>query len=114
MPYPTLTFPQQLPEQLRWELELLLAQIQGYLSHEHKGDGSHGDVTADSATVAGAVSAGGAVTATGAVSADDGAVLLEDFFGLQVGVVADDHRFEHAAIAGHARGRGEGQRCHQV
>ena len=48
------------------------------------------------------------------VAGHDRAVLLEDFFGLQVGVVTDDHRFEHAAIAGHARDRRERKRRHQA
>ena len=47
------------------------------------------------------------------VPGNDGAVLLEHLFGLHVGVVADDHRLEHQAIAGHARSRGERQRRHQ-
>ncbi len=33
------------------------------------------------------------------VAGHDRAVLLEDLFGLQVGVVTDDDRLEHAAIA---------------
>jgi hypothetical protein len=48
------------------------------------------------------------------VAGDDWAVLLEDFFGLYIGVVIDDHRFEHAPIAGHARRRHERQRRRQV
>jgi hypothetical protein len=36
------------------------------------------------------------------VAGHDRAVLLEDLFGLHVGVVTDDHLFEHVAIAGHA------------
>ncbi len=44
----------------------------------------------------------------------DRAVLLEDFFGLHVGVVADDHRLEQVAIGGHGRYRREGQRRHQT
>jgi hypothetical protein len=48
------------------------------------------------------------------VAGHDRAVLLEDFFGLHIGVVTDDYLLEHAAIAGHARGRRERQRRHQV
>lgn len=40
------------------------------------------------------------------VAGHDQAVLLQGLFGLQVGVVADDHRLEHLPVAGHARGRG--------
>ena len=47
------------------------------------------------------------------VAGDDRTVLLKDLFGLQVGVVADDHRFEHPAITRHAWGRRERQRRHQ-
>ena len=38
------------------------------------------------------------------VALDDRAVLFEDFLGLYVGVVTDDHLFEHPPVAGHARG----------
>jgi hypothetical protein len=48
------------------------------------------------------------------VAGHDRAVLLEDLFGLHVGVVAHDHLFEHVAIAGHAWSRRERQRRHQV
>jgi len=48
------------------------------------------------------------------VAGHDRAVLFEDFLGLHVGVVSDDHLFEHVAIAGHPWRRGECQRCHQV
>jgi len=44
----------------------------------------------------------------------DRAVLLEDFFGLHIGVVTDDHRFEQVLIGRHGRGRRERQRRHQA
>jgi hypothetical protein len=47
------------------------------------------------------------------ITLDDGAVLLEDLFGLQVHVVPDDDLLEHALVAGHRRGRREGERRDQ-
>lgn len=51
MPGPSVTFPMQLPPQVRRELESLLAQLlEGYLYIEHKDDGTHANITADTVT----------------------------------------------------------------
>lgn len=69
MPAPSLTFPMQLTEQTRKELEALLAQLnEGFLLIEHHDDGTHGDIHADSITIIqtarGALGTGGLVLYT--------------------------------------------------
>jgi hypothetical protein len=64
MPFPTDTFLQFFRNSSNYvaqEFENLYAQLEGYLRHEHKDDGSHGHVTADSVTAAATVAG---VTAT--------------------------------------------------
>jgi hypothetical protein len=59
MPFPGETFLDRIRSTLGTvsaEFEHLYAQLEGYLRTEHKDDGSHGDLTADSVTVAGDVS----------------------------------------------------------
>lgn len=63
MPYPSLTYENLLDNLTRAELQELVALIQGYLSQQHKEDGSHADVTADSLEVAGDGTFDGNVTA---------------------------------------------------
>lgn len=48
MAFPSLTYIAQLPQMVRQELEQLLALFQGFLGTEHKEDGSHAAITADS------------------------------------------------------------------
>ena len=51
MAFPTETYLQFVRNSMQWvaqEFESFYAQVEGYLRAEHKDDGSHGDVTADS------------------------------------------------------------------
>lgn len=84
MPYPSLTFAQLLDNATREELEQFVALLQGYLSSEHKDDGSHSDLTADSVTVAGDVTATGDGSFDGTVTAD------ADGMAVVIGDVSDD------------------------
>lgn len=63
MPYPSLTFADLLTQATRAELEHLVSLLQGYLSEQHKEDGSHSDITADSVDVSGDLSVDGTITA---------------------------------------------------
>jgi hypothetical protein len=72
------------------ELDQLLIDVDAYLLVEHKGDGSHSDVTADSVTVENDVTAGGDGTFDGNVTADADGTAVEigngvggggDYFG---------------------------------
>lgn len=66
MPFPSPTFLNQIRGVLGFvagEFEHFYAQLEGYLRKEHKDDGSHGDVTAQSVVVANDVTAGGDLTA---------------------------------------------------
>jgi hypothetical protein len=51
MPFPGVTYGQFLDNATAEELQQFAALIEGYLRKEHKDDGSHGDVTADSLTI---------------------------------------------------------------
>ena len=76
MSFPTLTNPEWLENATREELEALISQIQGYLNIEHKSDGSHEHVTADSVTVnETATGAGGTVSAEKNITADSDGTL---------------------------------------
>ncbi len=62
MGYPTVTYREQfgkIGQLLIDELDQLVAQIQGFLSKEHKSTGAHSDITADSITVTGNVDIAG-------------------------------------------------------
>ena len=65
MAFPTLSFPEFLPNSTREELEAFEAQVTGYLSQEHNSDGSHGDVTADSVDVETDAAVGGDLAVVG-------------------------------------------------
>ena len=79
MAYPSLTFAELLSSATRAELEQFVSLLQGYLSQQHKEDGSHSDVTADSLDVSGDISADGTITA----DADGYPIVLDgaDAFG---------------------------------
>ena len=78
MPFPGLTFAELLDNATREELEQFVALLEGWLRKQHKHDGSHGAITADSLTAVtdsssgatGAVTAGGAGTFGGDVIAN--------------------------------------------
>lgn len=70
MPYPTLTFPQMLDNATRQELDQFISLLQGYLSAEHKDDGTHSAVTADSVDVDEDVTVGGDLEVDGSITAD--------------------------------------------
>jgi hypothetical protein len=72
MPFPSLTFANLLENATRAELEQLVSLFVGYLSAQHKEDGSHSDITADSVTVAGDVTATGSGVFGDEVIAFDG------------------------------------------
>jgi len=59
MPYPSVTWTNILPPAVRQEAEQFAALTQGYLSVEHKDDGSHRNITADSIVTTGDITAGG-------------------------------------------------------
>lgn len=87
--YPSLTFATLLSHFTRTELEQLISLLQGYLSVEHKEDGTHSAITADSVTVTGDVTSEGDGTFDGNVTADadgDPAVLGTLGAGLGTGV----------------------------
>lgn len=74
MPFPNFSFLQELPTQVARELSGFAARLFGWLSAQHKEDGSHGAMTADSLTltadtVTGATgdidSGGGSINMTG-------------------------------------------------
>lgn len=65
MAFPTLTNPDWLENSTREELESLIIQVNGYLSQEHKSDGSHGDLTADSVDVENDAAVGGNLAVVG-------------------------------------------------
>jgi hypothetical protein len=92
MPYPSLTFTQLLNNATKMELEQLIALFQGYLSAQHKDDGSHGDVTADSLDVETDITAGGDLEVEGSVTADaDGTPIVlspDTTFGPGVGLTS--------------------------
>ena len=48
MPFPGLTFNDMLPPNIRQEFEQFTSLLHGYLGDQHKDNGSHKDVTADS------------------------------------------------------------------
>lgn len=58
-------FRERLPQEVLDELDQHNATLSGYLDEQHKEDGSHGNITADSVAVTGGVTAGGDVTAEG-------------------------------------------------
>lgn len=62
-------FRERLPQEVLDELDQHNATLSGYLDEQHKEDGSHGDVTADSVVVANEVTAGGAGTFGGDLTA---------------------------------------------
>lgn len=68
MAWPSVTFPMILTPETRQELEQLCALLQGYLAQQHKDDGSHGDITADSLEVSGNAEIGGDLTVEGDVT----------------------------------------------
>lgn len=70
MPYPSLTFANLLESATRTELEQFVSLLQGYLSEQHKDDGSHSAVTADSVDVSGDATVGGDLDVDGTVTAD--------------------------------------------
>lgn len=73
MPFPSETFLEFIRQRdghLSQEFEHFYAQLEGYLRTEHKEDGSHSDVHADSVTATGDIAAGGDL------SAQDGAIFL--------------------------------------
>jgi hypothetical protein len=80
MPFPSLTFANLLENATRAELEQLVSLFVGYLSAQHKEDGSHSDITADSVTVAGDVTATGSGVFGDEVIAFDGDSLRESGF----------------------------------
>jgi hypothetical protein len=62
MAFPTTTFVDQLDQLTRMELEQFVSLLQGYLQAQHKEDGSHSAITADSITLASPVVGAGNVT----------------------------------------------------
>lgn len=94
-------FRERLPQEVLDELDQHNATLSGYLDEEHKEDGSHGDVTADSVVVANEVTAGGAGTFGGNLTAwagdssrecvlgellnDNPLVVSSDCVGLKIG-----------------------------
>jgi len=62
MAFPSVTWSQLLEPGARQEAEQFAALVQGYLSVQHKDDGSHGDITADSLTVTGDATIDGDIT----------------------------------------------------
>lgn len=64
MAWPSVTWGNLLPAAVRQELEQFAALLQGYLSSQHKDDGSHSDITADSVTTE-------TLTVTGEVVVED-------------------------------------------
>lgn len=71
MPFPTLTFPQVLENATRAEFEAFLSLLVGWLRAQHKDDGSHGAITADSVAVSGAVTIGTTLAVVGTGSFND-------------------------------------------
>lgn len=59
MAFPAVTWANLLDPGTRQEAEQFASLVQGYLSTQHKDDGSHGDITADSLTTTGDITAGG-------------------------------------------------------
>lgn len=57
MSFPTLTNPDWLENAPREELEALVSQITGFLRKDHKSNGHHGDIEADSVTSSGVIEA---------------------------------------------------------
>lgn len=71
MPFPSGTYILQIGDgATRSELEQFYSLLQGYLSAEHKEDGSHSAITADSVTTTGDVTSGWDGTFDGNVTAD--------------------------------------------
>lgn len=70
MAYPDLTFRDVIDVATRQELEQFVALLNGYLAVQHKDDGSHDELTADSATIAGTIDATGAISSDGNITAD--------------------------------------------
>jgi hypothetical protein len=68
--YPSVTFTEILSASTRQELEQFTALLQGYLSQQHKEDGSHEDVTADTLETTGAAEIGGALTVADTLTVD--------------------------------------------
>jgi hypothetical protein len=92
MPYPNETWIANFSDALTWvtqELRAYYAQMTGYLGVEHKEDGTHSAITADSITVTGDVTVDGDGTFDGNVTADadgDPAVLGTLGAGLGTGL----------------------------
>src|SRR5688572_19596456 len=80
MPFPSLTNEQFLPPAIAAELDDLQIQLAGFLSREHKENGKHSDVTADSVTTTGDVSVGGDLTATDDATITDDLTVSGDLF----------------------------------
>jgi hypothetical protein len=62
MSWPRVTFRSELPPTTRKELDLNNARLRGWQSNEHKSNGSHADITADSLVVTGDAEFEGPVT----------------------------------------------------
>lgn len=97
MPFPTLTFAEMLSNSTREELQQMLALFEGYLRVQHKDDGSHSDITADSITVTddapgatGDVTADGDGTFGGNVTAQSGTAAAKAVLGQLSGIIASD------------------------
>lgn len=81
MPLPALTFPMQLSAETHRELQALLAQLnEGYLLAEHRDDGTHGDITAESVTL----------TPSSPLDGDQGKIRLFDEQGREITLSATD------------------------
>jgi len=66
MPFPYLVSPQLLPDGTAHELDSILALLNAFLAKQHNADGSHGAITCDSLSSAGAVT-GQTITGTSIV-----------------------------------------------
>jgi hypothetical protein len=120
MPFPSPTVIEQIrggPERDEWAH--LYAQIEGYLRKEHKENGAHADVTADSLTVDGDATVTGDLSVEGGLDVEAGSVALGDIpaaaggftggYGVELGrwTLVDDRvsseqglRLEYRAHAG--------------
>ncbi len=92
MPFPSITYLDQLIGTVRDEFLHLYAQIEGWLRKEHKDDGSHGDISADSVTTDGTVTATGETHTFGPITITTGTgggqITISDTWRIQRGVAS--------------------------
>jgi hypothetical protein len=68
MPFPAFNSVQEFTAMAGNQIQQFTAYLTGFLQFQHKDDGSHGAVTADSVAITGALTVGGATTGTGAAT----------------------------------------------